>query len=118
MLTRFLPTRVHGIVDYVTGSILAASPWLLNYEEEGAETWLPVALGAGALGYSLLTNYELGVSKTIPMDTHLKLDMASGALLMASPWLFGFAKRVWLPHVLFGAFEIMASLTTQKVAND
>jgi hypothetical protein len=113
MVMRFIPTRVHGVLDYAVGGLLAVSPWLLDYAEGEAETWLPVALGAGALGYSLLTDYELGASKRIPMKTHLKLDAASGALLAASPWLLGFSRRVWVPHVLFGLFEVAAALTTR-----
>jgi hypothetical protein len=115
MIQRFIPTRAHGIVDYVTGATLAAAPWLLRFDDESdAATWIPVALGAGALVYSLLTDYELGAKKVIPMDTHLKLDAASGVLLMTSPWLFRFSKRVWLPHVIFGAFEVMAALSTRQ----
>jgi hypothetical protein len=74
---------------------------------------MPVALGAGAIAYSLFTDYELGAVKIIPMPVHLALDASSGVLLAASPWLFGFGEDVWVPHVLFGLFEIGASLVTQ-----
>jgi hypothetical protein len=114
MIERFIPTRTHGIVDYVTGATLAAVPWLFHFDDEDAATNIMVTLGAGALAYSLLTDYELGAKKVIPMDTHLKLDAASGVLLAASPWLFGFARRVWVPHVIFGVFEVIASLSTRR----
>lgn len=110
---RFIPTRVHGVLDYLVGAVLIAAPWLLGFANGGPEQWIPVALGAGALVYSLLTNYELGVARVIPMRTHLLLDLASGALLAVSPWLFGFADRVWVPHLIFGLLEIGASLTTR-----
>ena len=76
---------------------------------------MPVALGAGALLYSLLTDYELGLVRALPMTLHLGLDFCSGALLAVSPWLFGFADDVWLPHVAFGLFEIGAALLTQTL---
>ncbi len=41
--------------------------------------------------------------------------MAGGALLALSPWLFGFADDVWLPHLIFGILEIGASLLTHQV---
>ena len=113
---RFIPTRVHGILDYATGLLLIAAPWLLGFARYGAETWIPVLLGAGALAYSLLTDYELGLVKVLPMKAHLALDAASGVLLAASPWLFGFAgrgRRYWLPHALMGATEILAAATTK-----
>ena len=110
---RFIPTRVHGVLDYLVGTLLIAAPWLLNFNRGGAETWVPVILGVGALVYSLLTNYELGVVRRIPMGTHLGLDAASGVLLALSPWLFGFSSYVFWPHLILGIFEIIAALTTQ-----
>ena len=110
---RFIPTRVHGVLDYLVGALLIAAPWLLNFNRVGAETWVPVILGVGALIYSLLTNYELGVVRRIPVGTHLGLDAASGVLLALSPWLFGFSSYVFWPHLILGLFEVAAALTTQ-----
>lgn len=41
------------------------------------------------------------------------MDLLSGILLAASPWLFGFADDIWWPHVLFGLIEIGAALMTR-----
>jgi hypothetical protein len=79
----------------------------------GAETWVPVILGVGAIGYSLVTDYELGLVRKIPMATHLGLDAGSGVVLAASPWVFGFAEIIYLPHLILGLVEIAAALTTQ-----
>ena len=110
---RFIPTRVHGIVDYAMGGLLIVAPWLLGFAAGGAETWVPVILGFGAIGYSLFTDYEPGLVRRIPMRTHLGLDAASGVVLAASPWLFGFAELVYLPHLILGLLEIGAALTTR-----
>ena len=82
-------------------------------DEGGLQTWLPVALGAGVIAYSLLTDYELGLVKTIPMPVHLGLDIAGGLLLAASPWLFGFAEEARMPHLILGLFEIVAAVVTR-----
>jgi hypothetical protein len=111
---RFIPTKVHGILDYLVGILLMVAPWLLGFARNGAETWVPVVLGAGAILYSLLTNYELGVWRTLSMSTHLTLDLVSGIFLAASPWLFGFNDYVYMPHLVLGILEIGASLFTQK----
>jgi hypothetical protein len=67
------------------------------------------------IGASLLTDYELGVVRMIPMPVHLGFDVAAGLLLAVSPWLFGFADRVWVPYVVFGLAEIAAGLMTRTV---
>lgn len=112
---RFISTRVHGVLDYLVGILLIAAPWLLGFYRGGAETWVPVALGIMALVYSLLTNYELGVIRVLSMPAHLVLDLLSGILLAASPWLFGFINEIYLPHLVLGLFEMAAALMTRKV---
>ena len=112
---RIISTQVHGVLDYLTGGTLLAAPTLLGLDGDGAGRALRIA-GGGATAYSLLTDYELGLVRVLPMPAHLALDAASGALLASSPWLFGFAKEGtshWLPHALVGATEILAAATTK-----
>jgi len=101
-------------MDYLMGLVLIAAPWMFEFAQGGAETWVPVILGVATLGLSLLTNYELGAVKVLPMPLHLTIDLLSGGLLAASPWLFGFADRVYLPHLILGIAEVGASLLTQR----
>jgi hypothetical protein len=110
---RFIPTRAHGVIDYLTGALLVAAPYLLGFADGTAAQWVPQILGAALVGAALLTDYELGVVRVIPMPVHLVLDVAAGALLAASPWLFGFADRVFWPHLILGLLEVGAGLTTR-----
>jgi hypothetical protein len=111
---RFIPTKVHGILDYLVGIILIAAPWIFGFDRGGMETWIPVILGVGALVYSVMTDYEMGLTRTLSMRTHLTLDLVSGVLLAVSPWIFGFADRVYLPHLVLGILEIGVSLMTKQ----
>jgi len=108
-----IPTRIHGILDYLVGALLIATPWLFRFDHGGAETWVPVVLGSAAILYSLCTDYERGVLRLIPMDAHLALDLGGAVVLAASPWLFGFRDLVWAPHVLIALSEIGIVLLTQ-----
>jgi hypothetical protein len=110
---RFIPTRLHGVIDYLWGLALVASPWLFGFADVPAAKWVAVAFGAGAILYSLVTAYELGVVPLVPMRLHLGLDGLAGFLLAISPLGFGFADQVYLPHVLFGLFSVVASLVTR-----
>src|SRR5215207_1371642 len=110
---RVIPTKIHGYMDYIMGVLLIAAPWIFDFYRGGAETWVPVILGIGAIAYSLMTDYELGAYPTLAMRTHLTLDLVSGILLAISPWLFGFADYVWAPHLILGIIEIGASLMTK-----
>ena len=109
-----IPTRVHGIIDYLTGVLLIAAPFIFGFADGTAAQWLPIMLGAMTIAMSLLTRYELSIAKIIPLPVHLVVDVASGLLLAASPWLFGFADRIWWPHLLVGLVEIVVPLLTRR----
>lgn len=101
-----IPTKTHGIIDYIVAVLLIVAPYLFGFANGGAAQWVPMLLGASIIVYSLLTRYELSVAKLIPMPVHLGIDALGGILLIASPWLFGFADLIWWPHVLVGIAEI------------
>lgn len=111
---RFIQTKTHGYLDYIMGILLIASPWLFDFADGGAAQWLPVILGASMIVLALMTDYELGAVRKISMRTHLMIDMMSGALLAASPWIFGFADYVWEPHLILGLLEVGAALMTKR----
>ena len=109
---RMIPTKVHGILDYLVGALLIAVPWLFDCADNRPATSIAVVMGITAFVYSLITRYELGALRLIPMKVHLGLDFMSGLLLFASPWLFGFSDRIVWPHVVVGLFEMAAALMT------
>lgn len=112
---KFLSTKVHGVIDYIMSLFIMASPWIFGFADGGAAQWVPVIVGATGLVYSICTNYEFGVVKSLSMRTHLNLDMVSGALLAVSPWLFGFSEFVYLPHLILGILEVGAAMVTDPV---
>lgn len=109
-----IPTKVHGVVDYASGALFIASPWLFDFADNTAARQVAVGTGVAVLGLSVLTDYEAGLVKRVPMATHLTVDTMTGVLVAASPWLFGFAKRITWPHLVFGLLETGAGLLTQR----
>ncbi|GAA3754737.1 SPW repeat domain-containing protein [Flavobacterium ginsengiterrae] len=107
-----IDTRTHGCMDYIMGIFLTASPSIFELNYNGIESTIFYILGPAAILYSLLTNYELGFIRLIPMKLHLILDFISGVILASSPWLFGFSQTVYGPHVILGIIEIGAALLT------
>ena len=113
-----IPTKVHGLLDYTTGALFLASPWLLNFADNKAAKQVAVGTGLAVLGLSAFTDYEAGLVRRIPMKDHLTTDTLNGVLVAASPWLFGFAKRISWPHLTFGLLELGAGLLTQRQPRD
>lgn len=109
-----IPRSVHALIDYIYAFVLIGAPYVLGFSGFEAEHLVLWGVGFGVILYSLLTNYSLGLLHLIPFRAHLVLDALAGVFLIASPWLFGFAERVWVPHVVFGLFDLGAVLLSRR----
>lgn len=107
---RFIPTKVHGVLDYVVAIALMLAPWIFGFAGLGGPAVIiPIVLGVGLFLYSLLTRYELGAVKLIAMPVHLIFDLVASIFLIASPFIFGFineAPNAWLPRIVVGVAVI------------
>ncbi len=116
---RFIPTSVHGVLDYLVGIVLIAAPWIFRFAYVGgAAVIVPIVLGIALIVYSLVTRYEWGIPgiKFLPMPVHLVTDFVAAAFLAASPWIFGFYNNplnVWLPHLVVGIVVVLVVLVSQ-----
>ena len=109
---KLISTRTHGVLDLATAATMVALPRLMGWSDMVTRTL--TTLGGGALGYSLLTRYEFGLWKVLPMPAHLALDAVSGVTLCASPWLLPDEDpEVISVLVGMGVFELAAAALTE-----
>jgi hypothetical protein len=114
---RVIPTKAHGAVDMATGPALIAAPTLLKMNGNTGATIPPRLFGSASTLYALLTDYEFGLKRVLPMRAHLALDALGGVALAAAPFVTGASKRGvrhWLPHALLGANEVVLALATKE----
>jgi hypothetical protein len=109
-----ITTKTHGLLDYPFGFLLFASPWIFGFADGGPQMIIPVTLGAIIPIMSLMTRYEGGLIRVIPMRVHIAIDVVAGIFLAASPWLFHFNDAVYEPHLGFGIFQVVTSLLTDS----
>lgn len=117
MSYKFIPTKVHGALDYIVGVALIFAPMLFGFMSMGgAAVIVPIMLGIGLILYSLFTRYEWGLVKVLGMPYHLIFDVLASIFLALSPFIFGFADEalnVWLPHVVVGVTVILVVIFSQ-----
>jgi hypothetical protein len=118
-----IDSSLHGFTDYTVGALLASGllARLANLEDTPAAKQIRIA-GAAHAGYSLFTNYPLGVAKVIPYKAHLALDFVGAVALAATPFVTGQAvtsklrpwrkRSQWKPHVAIAAFELASLALT------
>lgn len=113
-IARLIPQDVHSVMDYVDG-MTAASGALMADEDDEVALIASIALGASAVGVSLMTDYRLSLAKVIPIRAHEAIDYAWGMSCIAAPFALGYWKsspRTAMTHVMVGAGTILASLFT------
>lgn len=108
-----IPTTVHAYIDYGSALIFLVSPWLFKFSDVPTAKWLSIFVGVMILVMSLLTRYEYGVVRLIPMRIHLMTDILLGLFLIISPWLLGFYGETFLFHIVMGFSALGAGMWTK-----
>jgi hypothetical protein len=104
--------RVHGVLDYMTAGFMFALPRVMGWSKTA--TRLMDCSAAMATAYSLMTRYELGLVRVLPLKAHLAMDAVSGAgLLGAAAVMEDEDPDVRCTIAGIGAWEIAASLMTR-----
>ena len=76
-------------MDYATVLLFALAPTLFNLG--GTYATVCYVLAAGYLIITLLTDFQMGIAHLISFPMHGWLELVSGIVFLASPYLFGFA---------------------------
>jgi len=109
---KLFSTRTHGMLDYLTAGLLLVLPRAMGWSRQ--VTGMLTGAALSTLAYSLLTRYELGLWKVLPVKAHLALDAMSGMLFCGAPFLFPDEEpSVKGTLVGLGLFEVMAAVTTE-----
>ncbi len=85
-----IPRFIHGVLEYAAGVLLIASSFLLSFED-GAATAVSIVAGVIVLVIAASTEGASSLVDSIPIAVHVLLDYALAAVLLASPFLFGFS---------------------------
>ena len=105
-----LPAAIHGLAEYVGGGLFIALPLVLGYES-GAATAASIVIGVLMIGVAASTDWGLSLNNQIPKAVHFAIDWILAAILIASPFLFGFSDES-TPTAIFIAAGVLHLLLT------
>jgi hypothetical protein len=111
-LARLIPQDLHSLGDYL-GALGVGTMAASSGTSRGRFAGLMLALSG--VGVSLFTDYRLSLKKWVPIEVHEAIDYVWSFTTIASPWLFGYAKKapaVALGQVLAGVGYIVFSALT------
>src|SRR3712207_7421146 len=85
-----IPAFVHGLYEYLAAAALIAAPLLVGYDS-GAATAVSIILGVLLLLLTATTSNSTSLVNQVSIPAHIILDYVLAAVLIASPFLFGFS---------------------------
>jgi hypothetical protein len=105
-ISRFL----HGAVEYLAGALLIAAPFIFSFDA-GAAVAVSVVAGVLVIAIAASTDGPTSLVNSLPLSMHLLLDFALAAVLIASPFLFGFSDES-APTAFFLVLGVLHLLVT------
>lgn len=112
--TGMISTRTHGMIDYAASTAAMTAPFLMGFGPK--TTSLLTTHAVAATGMSMLTDYEAGVARAIPMEGHLAMDVACGLGMLVAAGTVLKDERGAGFVAMMGVAEILTALMTEKPA--
>jgi hypothetical protein len=111
-----IPAFLHGVIEYVAGALLIAAPFLFGYSS-GAAKAVSIVLGLCVLGLAAGSAMPTGLASVVPVQAHVVLDYVLVALLVASPFVFGFSDDggATAVFIILGVAHLLVSIATRFV---
>src|SRR3954462_8664767 len=114
-----IPAFVHGLIEDVAGAVLVAAPFLFSFDSGGAKA---VSIVAGVLVLIIAASSALstGLIKSIPVAAHVVLDYILAALLIASPFIFGFSDdgTATAFFIVLGILHLLVTIATRFIREE
>jgi len=111
----FISTTFYGVANYIVAILLIASPWIFDFAQYGgAPLFMPILIGWLQLIMAIFSRNPVGIINIFPMQMHNCLDVLTGTFLLALPWTYDFAGKVWAPHFVFGLILTIMGIFVSK----
>lgn len=111
----FISNTFFGYFSYVLGVVMMASPWLFHFADvRGAALFFPFMFGWFQIIMAIFSRAKGGMVGIFPIQMHCFLNVIAGFSIMCTPWMYGFAPKVFLPHLLIGATLFILGVFTKN----
>ncbi len=114
-----VPAFVHGVIEYFAAALLIAAPFLFSFDDDTA-TAVSIVVGVLVLIVTASTALPTGLIKSIPVQAHAMIDFLLAAVLIASPFLFGFSDdgTATAFFIVLGVVHLLLTIATRFVTEE
>jgi hypothetical protein len=107
--------NTHAMIEPFAAIVIIAAPWLFGFSEVDSATTLCVVVGIAMLIAGAMTRWRLSLMKLIPLRVHFMMDVGIAALLILSPFVFGFSDEGGATRfvIIAGVAELLTAASTR-----
>ena len=114
-----IPAFAHGVIEYLAAALLIAAPFLFSFDADAA-TAVSIVIGVLVLVVTACTALPTGIIKSIPVHAHAVVDYVLAAVLIASPFIFGFSDdgTATAFFIVLGVLHLLITIATRFVSEE
>jgi hypothetical protein len=109
-----VPLFVHGLVEYGVGALGIVAPFLFSFDNDVAKV-VSILLGAAIIVHGFITEAPTGVTRRLPIASHVVLDYVTSLVFLIAPFLFGFNDdaKATVYFIVMGLGFLLLTLATR-----
>ena len=114
-----VPAFAHGVIEYLAAVLFIAAPFLFSFDDDTAMA-VSIVVGVLLLALTASTALPTGLIKSIPVQAHAVIDFLLAAVLIASPFLFGFSDdgTATAFFIVLGVVHLLLTIATRFVSEE
>jgi hypothetical protein len=109
-----VPLLVHGVVEYAVGALSIGAPFFFNFDSDLA-TLTSILLGVAIVVHGFSTEAPTGVTRNLPIASHVVLDYVISLFMIVVPFVFSFTEDTAATayFILVGVGFLLLTISTR-----
>jgi hypothetical protein len=109
-----IPLNTHAMLEPLMAVLIIVAPWLFGFSDTNDAKAICIIVGAVMLIAGSMTQWRYSLAKVIPLRMHFMTDLLLAAVLILTPFIFGFSDEGGATRfmIIVGALEAMTALST------
>jgi len=110
-----IPLKMHAMLEPIMALLIIASPWIFGFSDVAEAKTIAIIVGVVMLVGGAMTRWRWSLAKVISLRMHFMTDLALGALLILSPFIFGFSDEGSATRwaIIVAVIEVLTALSTR-----
>src|SRR4051794_25845456 len=110
-----ISVNTHAMLEPLMAVLIIVAPWLFGFSDVNDAQVICIVVGAAMLAAGAMTQWRYSLVKLVPLRMHFMTDLLLAAVLILTPFIFGFSDQGGATRfmIIVGALEAFTALSTR-----